>query len=52
MTQKYPAQIAAAVAEIAIPRGSRLWRRGEAWDAAVYEGTLASASWPTPTRSR
>jgi dihydrofolate synthase/folylpolyglutamate synthase len=41
VTQKYPAQIAAAVAEIAIPRGSRLWRRGEAWDAAVYEGTLA-----------
>lgn len=41
VTQKYPAQIAAAVAEVAIPRGSRLLPRGEAWDAATYEGSLA-----------
>ena len=41
LTQKYPPQIAAAVAEVAIPRGARLLPRGEAWDAAVYEGALA-----------
>lgn len=41
VTQKYPAQIAAAVAEAAIPRGARLLPRGEAWDAALYEGALA-----------
>ncbi len=41
VTQKYPAQIAAAVAEVAIPLGARLMPRGEAWDAAVYEGSLA-----------
>ncbi len=41
VTQKYPAAIANAVAEIAIPRGARLLPRGEAWDAAVYEGNLA-----------
>lgn len=41
VTQRYPAQIAAAVAEVAIPRGARLLPRGEAWDAAAYEGVLA-----------
>lgn len=41
VTQKYPAQIASAVAEVAIPRGARLQPRGEAWDAAAYEGALA-----------
>lgn len=40
VTQKYPAQIAGAVAEIAIPRGAKLMARGEAWDAAAYEGAL------------
>jgi len=41
VTQKYPVAIAAAVAEIAVPRGARLMARGEAWDAALYEGQLA-----------
>jgi dihydrofolate synthase / folylpolyglutamate synthase len=41
LTQKYPAAIANAVAEIAIPRGAELLVRGEAWEAAVYEGSLA-----------
>jgi len=41
LTQKYPAAIASAVAEVAIPRGARLLPRGEAWDAAVYDGSLA-----------
>lgn len=41
VTQKYPAAIAAAVAEVAVPRGARLMPRGEAWDAAIYEGQLA-----------
>jgi dihydrofolate synthase/folylpolyglutamate synthase len=41
VTQKYPAAIAAAVAEAAVPRGARLMPRGEAWDAALYEGQLA-----------
>jgi dihydrofolate synthase / folylpolyglutamate synthase len=41
VTQKYPAAIANAVAEIAIPRGARLLPQGEAWDAAAYEGNLA-----------
>ncbi|TPE59195.1 bifunctional folylpolyglutamate synthase/dihydrofolate synthase [Sandaracinobacter neustonicus] len=40
VTQKYPAQIAGAVAEVAIPRGAKLMARGEAWDAAAYEGAL------------
>ncbi len=41
LTQKYPAAIAAAVAEVAVPRGAKLMPRGEAWDAAIYEGQLA-----------
>jgi dihydrofolate synthase/folylpolyglutamate synthase len=41
VTQKYPAAIAAAVAEVAVPRGAKLMPRGEAWDAAPYEGQLA-----------
>jgi len=41
VTQKYPAAIAAAVAEIAVPKGAKLMPRGEAWDAALYEGQLA-----------
>lgn len=41
VTQKYPAQIASAVAEIAVPRGAKLMIRGEAWDSAIYEGQLA-----------
>ncbi len=41
VTQKYPAAIAAAVAEVAVPRGARLMQRGEAWEAAIYEGQLA-----------
>ncbi len=41
VTQKYPAQIAGAVAQTAIPRGAKLMVRGEAWDAAPYEGALA-----------
>lgn len=40
VTQKYPAAIAAAVAEVAIPRGARMLPRGEAWDAQVVEGEL------------
>ncbi len=40
VTQKYPAQIAAAVAEIAVPKGAKMLVRGEAWDSAVYEGQL------------
>lgn len=41
VTQKYPAAIAAAVAEVAVPRGAKLMPRGEAWEAAIYEGQLA-----------
>ncbi len=41
VTQKYPAAIASAVAEVAVPRGAKLMPRGEAWDAAVYESQLA-----------
>ncbi len=41
VTQKYPAAIAAAVAEAAIPRGGRLLARGDAWDAAIEDGQLA-----------
>lgn len=40
LTQKYPAAIASAVAEVALPRGARLLPRGEAWEAAVYDGSL------------
>ncbi|MFA7439677.1 MAG: bifunctional folylpolyglutamate synthase/dihydrofolate synthase [Sphingomonadaceae bacterium] len=40
VTQKYPQPVAAAVAEVALPRGARLRVRGEHWDAAVYEGQL------------
>ncbi len=40
VTQKYPAAIAAAVAEIAVPMGAKLLARGESWDAAIYEGHL------------
>ena len=41
VTQKYPPAIAAAIAEVAVPRGARLVVRGEAWDAGVYEGQFA-----------
>lgn len=41
LTQKYPSAIAAAVAEVAVPRGAKLMPRGEAWDSAIYEGQLA-----------
>lgn len=41
VTQKYPGPVATAVAEIAVPRGAQLLVRGEAWDAAVYDGQLA-----------
>jgi dihydrofolate synthase/folylpolyglutamate synthase len=44
VTQKYPAAIASAVAEIAVPRGAKLLPRGEAWDAAPYENQLAFRS--------
>ncbi|MBS3961338.1 MAG: bifunctional folylpolyglutamate synthase/dihydrofolate synthase, partial [Sandarakinorhabdus sp.] len=40
VTQKYPAAIAAAVAEVAVPKGAMLMARGEAWNAALYEGQL------------
>lgn len=40
VTQKYPQAVAAAVAEVALPRGARLWVRGEHWDAAPYDGQL------------
>lgn len=40
LTQKYPAAIAGAVADVAVPRGAKLMPRGEAWDAALYEGNL------------
>jgi len=36
VTQKYPAAVAAAVAEVAIPKGAKLRARGEAWEAAIY----------------
>jgi dihydrofolate synthase/folylpolyglutamate synthase len=41
VTQKYPPQVAAAVAQVAIPAGAKLLPRGEAWDAAPYDGALA-----------
>lgn len=41
VTQKYPAPILAAVAEVAVPKGAKLMPRGEAWDAIVHEGQLA-----------
>ena len=40
VTQKYPAAIAAAVAEVALPKGAKLRPRGEAWEAGVEEGAL------------
>jgi dihydrofolate synthase/folylpolyglutamate synthase len=40
VTQKYPAAIAAAVAEVALLKGARLMPRGEAWDAVPYDGSL------------
>lgn len=41
VTQRYPQAVAAAVAEVAVVKGARLMPRGEAWDAAPYEGQLA-----------
>jgi dihydrofolate synthase/folylpolyglutamate synthase len=41
VTQKYPSAIAAAVAEVALVKGAKLMPRGEAWEAAPYEGSLA-----------
>jgi len=41
VTQKYPGGVAAKVAEVAALHGAKLWARGEAWDAAVYDGQLA-----------
>lgn len=41
VTQRYPGPIATAIAETAGPRGARLLPRGEAWDAAIYDGQLA-----------
>jgi dihydrofolate synthase/folylpolyglutamate synthase len=41
LTQKYPAPILAAVAEVAVPKGAELMPRGEAWDAIVHAGGLA-----------
>ncbi len=41
VTQKYPSAVAAKVAEVAALRGAPVWARGEAWDAAIYEGQLA-----------
>ncbi len=40
VTQKYPAAIVAAIAEVAVPRGAKLVMRGEAWDAAAGAGHL------------
>ena len=40
VTQKYPAAVAAKVAEVAALRGAPVWARGDAWDAAIYEGQL------------
>ena len=40
VTQKYPAAIVAAIAEVAVPRGAKLVMRGEAWDAGVHDGQL------------
>ncbi len=40
VTQAYPAAIAAAIAEVAVPRGARLMPRGEAWTAAVGDDGL------------
>ena len=40
VTQRYPAAVARRVAEVAALKGARLMPRGEAWDAARYEGRL------------
>lgn len=40
VTQKYPPAIAAAIAEVAVPKGARLVMRGEAWEAAAGQGHL------------
>ncbi len=46
VTQKYPAPIHAAVAEVAALKGALLRPRGESWDCAVYDGQLA---WRDPS---
>jgi dihydrofolate synthase/folylpolyglutamate synthase len=40
LTQRYPAPVAARIAEVAALKGARLMPRGEAWNAAVHEGKL------------
>lgn len=40
VTQKYPSAVAAKLAEVAALKGAPVWARGEAWDAAIYEGQL------------
>lgn len=40
VTQRYPAPVAQRVAEVAALKGAKLMPRGEAWDAATYQGKL------------